>query len=138
MALCDLPWIPVKKTWRLNERHYGALQGLDKAETLNKYGEEKFVDLNDLWKERSTRIDSEFSRVLVAARTEIDKGKTVLIDQFMAFMGREFDTKFNELIDSLKEKMKDRDVRKQALDEARELLTWINQFKEKLDNTLAV
>ncbi len=38
----DLLWIPVKKTWRLNERHYGALQGLDKSETLKKYGEEKF------------------------------------------------------------------------------------------------
>ncbi|MEI8092713.1 MAG: 2,3-diphosphoglycerate-dependent phosphoglycerate mutase [Spirochaetales bacterium] len=38
----DLLWIPVKKTWRLNERHYGALQGLDKAETLEKYGDEKF------------------------------------------------------------------------------------------------
>lgn len=38
----DLLWIPVKKTWRLNERHYGALQGLDKAETLAKYGEEQF------------------------------------------------------------------------------------------------
>jgi 2,3-bisphosphoglycerate-dependent phosphoglycerate mutase len=38
----DLLWIPVKKNWRLNERHYGALQGLDKAETLKKYGEEKF------------------------------------------------------------------------------------------------
>ena len=38
----DLLWIPVKKSWRLNERHYGALQGLDKAETLKKYGEEKF------------------------------------------------------------------------------------------------
>ena len=47
----------------------------------------------------------------MAARTEIDKGKTVLIGQFTAFMGREFDTKFNELIDSLKEKMTDRDVR---------------------------
>lgn len=40
----DLLWIPVKKTWRLNERHYGALQGLDKAETLAKYGEEKFME----------------------------------------------------------------------------------------------
>lgn len=38
----DLLWIPVKKSWRLNERHYGALQGLDKAETLKTYGEEKF------------------------------------------------------------------------------------------------
>ena len=40
----DLLWIPIKKTWRLNERHYGALQGLDKAETLAKYGEEKFME----------------------------------------------------------------------------------------------
>ncbi|MBF0595640.1 MAG: 2,3-diphosphoglycerate-dependent phosphoglycerate mutase [Candidatus Omnitrophica bacterium] len=38
----DLLWIKVKKSWRLNERHYGALQGLDKADTLKKYGEEKF------------------------------------------------------------------------------------------------
>ena len=35
----DQLWIPVQKTWRLNERHYGALQGLDKAETTAKYGE---------------------------------------------------------------------------------------------------
>ncbi len=34
-------WIPVTKTWRLNERHYGALQGLDKAETAAKHGEEQ-------------------------------------------------------------------------------------------------
>jgi 2,3-bisphosphoglycerate-dependent phosphoglycerate mutase len=40
----DLLWIPVKKNWRLNERHYGALQGLDKAETRDKYGEEKFME----------------------------------------------------------------------------------------------
>ena len=35
----DLAWIPVEKTWRLNERHYGALQGLNKEETAKKYGE---------------------------------------------------------------------------------------------------
>src|SRR5512136_1985045 len=33
----DLMWIPVHRTWRLNERHYGALQGLNKAETAAKY-----------------------------------------------------------------------------------------------------
>lgn len=38
----DQLWIPTKKTWRLNERHYGALQGMDKAETLAKFGEEQF------------------------------------------------------------------------------------------------
>ena len=35
----DLMWLPVKHDWRLNERHYGALQGLDKAETAAKYGD---------------------------------------------------------------------------------------------------
>lgn len=40
----DRLWIPVKRSWRLNERHYGALQGLDKAETLEKYGEEQFME----------------------------------------------------------------------------------------------
>lgn len=37
----DREWLPVTKTWKLNERHYGALQGLNKAETAEKYGEEK-------------------------------------------------------------------------------------------------
>ena len=37
----DLAWIPVHRTWRLNERHYGALQGLNKAETAAKYGDEQ-------------------------------------------------------------------------------------------------
>ena len=39
----DRHWIPVHRDWRLNERHYGALQGLDKAETKAKYGEEQFM-----------------------------------------------------------------------------------------------
>lgn len=37
----DLDWIPVEKTWRLNEKHYGMLQGLNKAETAEKYGDEQ-------------------------------------------------------------------------------------------------
>jgi len=37
----DLMWIPVKRSWRLNERHYGALQGLNKAETSAEHGEEQ-------------------------------------------------------------------------------------------------
>lgn len=39
----DRHWIPVKRSWRLNERHYGALQGKDKAQTLETYGEEQFM-----------------------------------------------------------------------------------------------
>ncbi|MBN1432366.1 MAG: 2,3-diphosphoglycerate-dependent phosphoglycerate mutase [Methanomicrobiaceae archaeon] len=37
----DLMWIPVSRSWRLNERHYGALQGLNKSETAEKYGEDQ-------------------------------------------------------------------------------------------------
>ena len=39
----DRHWIPVHRDWRLNERHYGALQGLNKAETKERYGEEQFM-----------------------------------------------------------------------------------------------
>ena len=39
----DRHWIPVKRSWRLNERHYGALQGKDKKQTLAEYGEEQFM-----------------------------------------------------------------------------------------------
>ena len=42
----DRTWIPVHRSWRLNERHYGALQGKDKAQTLAQYGEEQF----QLWR----------------------------------------------------------------------------------------
>jgi 2,3-bisphosphoglycerate-dependent phosphoglycerate mutase len=37
----DLMWVPVERSWRLNERHYGALQGLNKAETAAKYGDQQ-------------------------------------------------------------------------------------------------
>ncbi|SDS41884.1 phosphoglyceromutase [Microlunatus soli] len=37
------PWLPVRRSWRLNERHYGALQGKDKAATLAEFGEEQFM-----------------------------------------------------------------------------------------------
>ncbi len=42
----DRLWIPVKRSWRLNERHYGALQGKDKAETLEEFGNDQFM----LWR----------------------------------------------------------------------------------------
>jgi len=60
----DRHWIPVKRSWRLNERHYGDLQGKNKAETLEKFGEEQFM----IWR-RSYDVppppiadDSEFSQ----------------------------------------------------------------------------
>ncbi|MFD2078692.1 2,3-bisphosphoglycerate-dependent phosphoglycerate mutase [Actinopolymorpha cephalotaxi] len=40
---CDRHWLPVRRSWRLNERHYGALQGKDKKQTLEEFGEEQFM-----------------------------------------------------------------------------------------------
>ncbi len=43
---CDHHWIPVRRSWRLNERHYGGLQGKDKKQTMEQFGEEQFM----LWR----------------------------------------------------------------------------------------
>jgi len=62
---CDRHWIPVQRTWRLNERHYGALQGKDKKQTLETYGEEQFK----LWR---PYLNNEIS-------ADLREGKTVLV-----------------------------------------------------------
>ena len=60
----DRHWIPVRRSWRLNERHYGALQGKDKKQTLEEYGEEQFM----LWRRSydfpppDIELGSEFSQ----------------------------------------------------------------------------
>ncbi len=65
LAEADRGWIDVKRSWRLNERHYGALQGKDKAQTLAEFGEEQFM----LWRRSydtpppPLADDSEFSQV---------------------------------------------------------------------------
>jgi 2,3-bisphosphoglycerate-dependent phosphoglycerate mutase len=65
LNVADRHWIPVRRSWRLNERHYGALQGKNKKQTLDTYGEEQFM----LWR-RSYDVppppiadDDEFSQV---------------------------------------------------------------------------
>jgi 2,3-bisphosphoglycerate-dependent phosphoglycerate mutase len=43
LEAAGLSWLPVRRSWRLNERHYGALQGKDKAQTRDEFGEEQFM-----------------------------------------------------------------------------------------------
>ncbi|CCK70940.1 phosphoglycerate mutase GPM1 KNAG_0F02780 [Huiozyma naganishii CBS 8797] len=64
LSEADRLWIPVKRSWRLNERHYGALQGKDKAATLEEYGEEKFTTWRRSYDVPPPPIadDSEFSQ----------------------------------------------------------------------------
>jgi 2,3-bisphosphoglycerate-dependent phosphoglycerate mutase len=60
----DRNWIPTERSWRLNERHYGSLQGLDKAETLEKYGPEQFQTWRRSYDTPPPRIadDAEYSQ----------------------------------------------------------------------------
>ncbi len=62
---CERHWIPVKRSWRLNERHYGALQGKDKKATLEEFGEEQFMLWRRSYSEPPPPLDdsSEFSQV---------------------------------------------------------------------------
>ena len=61
----DRSWIPVRRSWRLNERHYGALQGLDKAATREKYGDEQFIRWRRSYDEPPPPLpdDAEWSQV---------------------------------------------------------------------------
>jgi 2,3-bisphosphoglycerate-dependent phosphoglycerate mutase len=61
----DRSWLPVTRSWRLNERHYGALQGLDKSATREKYGDEQFMRWRRSYDEPPPPLpeDSEFSQV---------------------------------------------------------------------------
>ncbi|WP_020578984.1 phosphoglyceromutase [Actinopolymorpha alba] len=61
---CDRHWLPVRRSWRLNERHYGALQGKDKKQTLEQFGEDQFMTWRRSYDAPPPPIedDSEFSQ----------------------------------------------------------------------------
>ncbi|MBT0565998.1 phosphoglyceromutase [Williamsia sp. CHRR-6] len=59
LDVADRHWIPVIRDWRLNERHYGALQGLNKAETKAKYGDEQFQKWRRSYDTPPPAIDAE-------------------------------------------------------------------------------
>jgi 2,3-bisphosphoglycerate-dependent phosphoglycerate mutase len=58
----DLDWIPVEKSWRLNEKHYGMLQGLNKSETAEKYGDEQVLIWRRSFDVPPTPMDKEDAR----------------------------------------------------------------------------
>ena len=78
LEAADRHWIPVRRDWRLNERHYGALQGLDKAATRDKYGDEQFM----LWRRSfdtpppPIELGSEFDQTNDPRYADIDVPRT--------------------------------------------------------------
>jgi 2,3-bisphosphoglycerate-dependent phosphoglycerate mutase len=82
----DRHWIPVRRDWRLNERHYGALQGLDKAATRDKYGDEQFM----LWRRSfdtpppEIELGSEFDQTSDPRYAGIDVPRTECLKDVIA------------------------------------------------------
>lgn len=76
LEAADRLWIPVHRDWRLNERHYGALQGLDKAATKEKYGDEQFMAWRRSYDTPPPPIErgSEFSQDADPRYSDIDGG----------------------------------------------------------------
>ncbi len=58
----DLVWIPVRRNWRLNERHYGALQGLNKSETAKKHGQDQVLKWRRSYEIRPPKLDEKDER----------------------------------------------------------------------------
>ena len=90
----DQMWIPVKKSWRLNEKHYGMLQGLNKAETAEKYGDDKV----HLWRrsfdvppqpletddERNPKFDPRYAE-LTAKEIPLTESLKEVIERFIPY-----------------------------------------------------
>ncbi|MGJ6980236.1 phosphoglyceromutase [Aestuariimicrobium soli] len=79
---CDRHWIPVKRSWRLNERHYGKLQGLNKTEIRDQFGDEQFMQ----WRRSydvpppPIDVDNEFSQFNDARYADIPEAERPLTE----------------------------------------------------------
>ncbi|WP_133848296.1 phosphoglyceromutase [Labedaea rhizosphaerae] len=86
LDVADRHWIPVRRDWRLNERHYGALQGKNKKQTLEEFGEEQFM----LWRRSydvpppPIELGSEFSQDGDARYAGIDAPRTECLKDVVA------------------------------------------------------
>jgi len=106
----DLMWIEVRKDWRLNEKHYGNLQGLNKAETADKYGDEKVL----MWRrsfdvppepltdddERSPRLDPRYASV-PADELPMTESLKEVIDRLLPYWENEIKVSLKEQDDLL-------------------------------------
>lgn len=98
----------------------------------------EYVDMHELWNEKRVEIETNFKDLMSAARKKTEADKDRLVESYIAFIEREFESKFNELIASLKAKLTDHEAREIAVAKAREQKAWIGEFKSRLDKTLSL
>ena len=109
-----------------------------RTRTVYDYRTVEYVDMNETWKEKELIIESEFNNFLASALEKVESDKNKLVGNYLAFIEREFNEKFEALIGAMQEQLNNKAVREQTIAEAREQQRWIIDFKAKLDNTLAI
>lgn len=98
----------------------------------------EYVDMAETWKEKRSIVESAFNDMRDVAMKKFESDKDKLVKNYLAFMEREFNEKFDALIDSLQDQLSNKSLRERIIAEAKEQQNWIIQFKIKLDNTLAI
>ncbi|ELX2276443.1 dynamin family protein [Yersinia intermedia] len=98
----------------------------------------EYVDMLELWTEKRSEIEGNFKDLVDAARKKTETDKNRLVESYIAFIEREFNNKFNELISTIKEKLTDQEAREVAIADARAQKSWIAEFKSRLENTLSL
>ncbi|WP_438334120.1 dynamin family protein [Edwardsiella tarda] len=109
-----------------------------RTRTVYDYRTVEYVDMNETWKEKRTIIESEFNDFRASALKKFESDKDKLVKNYLAFIDREFNEKFEALICAMQEQINNKEIREQTIAEAKEQQRWIIDFKAKLDNTLAI
>ncbi|MEQ4693254.1 dynamin family protein [Providencia manganoxydans] len=109
-----------------------------RTRTVWDYRDVKYVDMVPLWDESRSILQADFMQLLDNAKKKTEQDKNKLVESYLAFIDREFESKFNQIIDSLKEKLVNQEAREIAIAQAHEQKAWIKQFKAQLDQTLSV
>lgn len=98
----------------------------------------EYVDMNETWKEKRTLIEGAFNDLKADALKKLESDKDKLVKNYLAFIEREFNEKFEALIGTLKNQLNNKELREQTIAEAKKQQSWIIDFRAKLDNTLAI
>lgn len=101
----DREWLPVFKTWKLNERHYGALQGFNKSETAEKYGEEQVRQWRRSYSIRPPALDEKDERnpTFSPMFRDVDKDLLPLTECLADTVGRVVPFYLSEIVPKMKD-----------------------------------
>lgn len=106
------------------------------TETVNIYGDKKYVDLQDVWKERVNILTRQFEQLKNDAVKRIREDKDKLIDNYLAFLEGEFNSKFAAILADLEQKVENQTQRENAIAQAKTDIDEIRTIKQELEAIL--